>query len=245
MHLRPTICLATAILCTSAASNAGVVSITGQVDLVSTPTVFDQDSSTLNNGRAELFSEVVGHLVLPTYPGASGSPPQFQFDITTAGAFPGDALISQLIQPGWVLSSYVVHWVPLDRTSTEKLISGSITFDRAIAGLQVEQQSTPFFSSGFQLPAIDLSMANYLELCISGESCDSLWLSPDMQTVSFALNATTGTDNFRIFFLDSVNQVAEPDAVFLMLVAVGGLIGTRSKLARSPTRAKAFRNGPS
>lgn len=205
---------------------ASVVSTTGQVDVVAMPTNFNLYASTLNNGRGEIFSEVVGHIIPNTYPGANGYPPSAEFDISTAGTFSGAQRVPLAIKTGWIISSYLFHWAPSDNSSLEKKISGSVSFDREILGLSAFDglQSTPFFMA-FGLPNINLQSSSFLELCAVGDTsptCDSITVSHDLKTIEFALSATVGTDDFRVFFLDGT--VPEPSTFLLVIAALGCIV---------------------
>jgi len=202
-----------------------IKSVTGDLSVVPQPAELNYNGtefSGVTNPQPIIFNEYTNHVV-PTFSAMDPSilakfgvtPSDFNgldylpLDITSPGIYPPEATVNGRVDSGTRVSTYIINFEPSD-TNPVGTASGSVTFNKRVLGIEVLESSFSLIREQlFDLPNISLHGSTGLELCTDNSICDTIALSPDMQTVQFALQVNGATDDMRIFLA----TVPEPNSV--------------------------------
>ena len=137
-----------------------------------------------------------------------------QTDISTAGFYDDSTpLTPSTIPVGAIVDSYLLHFDPVDSTTTYSYGNGSITFNQDILGIIIQTALLPETDASLGLPEVTYpSTPNDRGLELFE---DNIELNPDLRTVSVHFEANLKIEQVRI-----ITATPEPTSVALLIFGV-------------------------
>ena len=199
-------------------AQGGVTATTGAVVVIPAPASIvtgGLESDTQIDAFAEMQGTALAHAIT--------------LDITVPGTSPtatNQHLSTGSLPAGSLVNSYYLHFDDVgSSTTTAVALSGSITFDTDVIGLDVLSNTLNATDAFVGLASVTYDSADSargLELVAGGVGIgpnDSITLSSDRRTVSFNLRDEGSSDDVRI-----ITAVPEPSGALLFLVGGVGLL---------------------
>jgi hypothetical protein len=198
-------------------SRAGLIDTTGTIQTLTAPSDVSRGAWE-SDGKTRLFQERAGAILAGDLTVDSSAPGQVNHDLFN--------ISPSVVAEGTAVDTWLLHQ---DRIGSEGYIftSGSITFDCKILGVIFRTQSLDATDALLGAAGTNYGTGGdiYRGLDVPGTRHDSITLSEDCRTLSFALRTGLACDQIRII----TAAVPAPGSLVLLAISAFTALGRRRR----------------